>query len=419
MSEDATPHGPRHRVAVFVASTRTDLTDLAEVPVWSMTPPEAASTLLELTRLKAQVAELELRVLQHAQVSEVGLADGATSAANWWAHHTRLTRAEAHRLTKLAARLDEAHAPVRTALAAGVVLVDQAAVIVDAVEALPADLADASVVAEAEAVLLTYAADHDAKALRILGRRVLDVVAPEVGEAHEARILEAEESKAREAASFTMTDDGHGRCHGRFTIPSLIGAMLGKHLLALAAPRHQAATGRPAPARARVSRHRLGQAFCDYIESRREDTVAHAGGVPATVVVTMPLESLLGGVAAASLDTGGRISAGEARRLACQARIIPAVLGGPSQVLDLGRKTRFHTPAQRIAMALRDGGCSAEGCDWPPGMCHAHHDRPWSKGGSTDTQTGRLLCPRHHALAHDAGYQTNPTAHGKLRFKRT
>ena len=53
--------------------------------VWSMTRSETAATLLELTRLKAQVAELELRVARHAETVEVGLDQGATSTAGWWA----------------------------------------------------------------------------------------------------------------------------------------------------------------------------------------------------------------------------------------------------------------------------------------------------------------------------------------------
>ena len=122
----------------------------------------------------------------------------------------------------------------------------------------------------------------------------------------------------------------------------------------------------------------------------------------------MTLEPLLGGLAAASLDTGGHLSPGEARRLACRAGIIPAVLDGASQVLDLGRERRFHTEPQRIALAHRDRGCTAEGCDAPPGLCHAHHDQPWSRGGTTDTTTGRLLCPRHHTLAHDPRYTDQP-----------
>ena len=260
-------------------------------------------------------------------------------------------------------------------------------------------------------MLLEHAADHDAKGLRVLGRRILDVVAPEIGEAHEARLLEAEEQAARAAASFTMVEDGHGRCHGRFTIPALHGQMLRKHLLAHAPKTRPVGSSRPGTGwgRRSASTSRPGPPA----------SVGKAGGVCATVVVTMTLDTLLGGLKAASLDTGGRLSPGEARRLACRAGIIPAVLDGASQVLDLGRKRRFHTEPQRIALAHRDRGCTAEGCDAPPGLCHAHHDQPWSRGGPTDTTTGRLLCPRHHTLAHDPRYQTNPVAHGKLRFVTT
>ncbi|QWZ07641.1 13E12 repeat family protein [Nocardioides panacis] len=80
-----------------------------------------------------------------------------------------------------------------------------------------------------------------------------------------------------------------------------------------------------------------------------------AGGVNATVVVTMTLEQLLSGLGAAGLDTGDRISAGAARRLACRAGLVPAVLGGASQVLDLGRTRRLHSRAQRLAPRPRTG----------------------------------------------------------------
>jgi len=151
---------------------------------------------------------------------------------------------------------------------------------------------------------------------------VLEVIDPVAADAEEARRLAAEEADARAAASFTMTDDGHGRAHGRFTIPTPHAAILRKHLMASAlaargadrcddcTPEHPAAEGP-------LSRHRVGLAFLDYLESRPEDTVPSAGGAPATVVVTMELETLLGGLKAASLDTGDRIRAGEARRLAC------------------------------------------------------------------------------------------------------
>ena len=112
---------------------------------------------------------------------------------------------------------------------------------------------------------------------------------------------------------------------------------------------------------------RLGQAFVEYIQRYPANRLPKAGGLTATVVVTMTLDTLLGGLKAAQLDTGETISPGAARRLACEAGIIPAVLGGNSQVLDLGRKTRFHTEAQRIAKTIEAGGCEADGCDRPPG----------------------------------------------------
>src|SRR5688572_21044080 len=97
-----------------------------------------------------------------------------------------------------------------------------------------------------------------------------------------------------------------------------------------------------APAPGRPSAQRMGQAFLEYLETYPTDRLPRAGGVNATVVVTMPLETLTAGLKAAQLDTGHRVSPGSARRLACEAGIIPASLGGLSQVLDPGRKSRFH-----------------------------------------------------------------------------
>jgi len=97
---------------------------------------------------------------------------------------------------------------------------------------------------------------------------------------------------------------------------------------------------------------------------------------------------------------------------------MPVVLGGGSEPLDVGRRRRFHTTAQRIAMGLRDGGCTAVGCDRPASMCHVHHDHPWSQGGHTTVTDGRLLCQRHHTLAHDHRYTAKPAPGRKITFTR-
>jgi hypothetical protein len=98
--------------------------------------------------------------------------------------------------------------------------------------------------------------------------------------------------------------------------------------------------------------------------------------------------------------------------------VIPVVLGGKSQVLDVGRRRRFHTKAQRIALAVQHGGCYADGCERPSAWCHAHHLDPWSMGGNTSVERGALLCARHHTLAHHPDYDTTHLPGGKVALTR-
>ena len=59
--------------------------------------------------------------------------------------------------------------------------------------------------------------------------------------------------------------------------------------------------------------------------------------------------------------------------MACDASIIPAVLGTKSELLDLGRTSRLVTPKLLQALYLRDRGCTFPGCSRPPAWCDAHH----------------------------------------------
>ena len=374
------------------------------------------------TRLAGRSAGAVTAAIGEADHRRLGDAIGARHTGQWWAQRSLLTRPEAHRLTHLGRRLsEELYAPVQAALAGGQLHADQAAVIVHAVEAIPTDM-PAVLRARAVEHLLVLARDHDAKQLKMLGRRILDTVAPEVGEAAEAKELADEEAAAARRVTLTMRDDGHGTSSGKFALPTAAAQMLRKQLMAIAAPKHHSAThdhpGETPDRDDRPLHVRLGCAFIEWIERYPADHLPTSGGVSATVVVTMGLGTLMGGLAAAALDTGTPISAGQARRLACEAAIIPAVLGATSEVLDLGRTRRFHTKAQRLAIAHRDGGCTAEGCDLPPAACHVHHDQPWSRGGPTDTATGRLLCHRHHRVIHDDRYETTRHPNGKVSFHR-
>jgi hypothetical protein len=99
------------------------------------------------------------------------------------------------------------------------------------------------------------------------------------------------------------------------------------------------------------------------------------------------------------------ISAATARKLAADADIIPLVLGGNSEILDLGRKRRLFTRAQKLALIDRDGGCAWSHCNKPPAYTEVHHLRWWKKhAGLTNLLNGVLLCSAHHHLLHREGW---------------
>ena len=157
-----------------------------------------------------------------------------------------------------------------------------------------------------------------------------------------------------------------------------------------------------ADALALVCRHALG---C------RETEIS---GIRTTIVVRINKRDLDTGHGLGRIDgTDQPVSVGQLRRLAGDAGIIPEVLGGESEVLDLGRTKRIFTRAQRIALVERDGGCTK--CHSPPEHCEAHHIRWWERGGGTDLSNGVMLCTRCHHDIHRQGWNIRIHA-GRVEF---
>lgn len=111
-------------------------------------------------------------------------------------------------------------------------------------------------------------------------------------------------------------------------------------------------------------------------------------------------EALAGRGGYGLLDSGLRVHAGTVRRWACDAEIVPVVLGSRSEPLDVGRKQRTAPEAVRRALDLRDGGCAFPGCSRRPRRCQAHHVDHWYDGGATAVDNMCLLCRYHHQLIH-------------------
>ena len=103
---------------------------------------------------------------------------------------------------------------------------------------------------------------------------------------------------------------------------------------------------------------------------------------------------------------------------AVMTRLPPLLGGAPCQPLDLGRATRVVSPAQRQALAVRDGGCVFPGCRRPVGWCEAHHVWHWLDGGPTDLGNLALVCREHHRAIHDGGWHLARGPDGRFTATR-
>ena len=406
-----------HPVLGCVEAMTGALKETVDVELMFMAPADKRSALLGLARVETQLVALKLRLM--AVSDDVALAEGARDVAALVTQHTRGDFGANRRDLALAQALDTRWHQVTTALGHGDLNVAQARVITNALDDLPAEKLGAEILAAAEAHLVSQAAQFGPRELRVLGRRILDIVAPEISEQHEAEQLLAEERRAERRSSLVSTRLGDGTTRITLHLPDAAATRLHTYLEAFTSPRHHdsapwGSEGDRIPVGAK-----RGHAFCSLLEAFDPKRLPAHGGDATTVIVTIALEDLRNELGTGELGPADQLSAAEVRRLACTASIIPAVLGGKSEVLDLGRASRLFKPAQRKAMILRDRECRAEGCTIPAAWCEAHHwGRPWSEGGRTDLEDSILLCSWHHHRAHDHRYDARKMPNGDVRFSR-
>ena len=127
----------------------------------------------------------------------------------------------------------------------------------------------------------------------------------------------------------------------------------------------------------------------------------------ATVVVRVDADAIVSGRGDATIDGIEQpVSVASARELAMSAGISPLLLDRRSERLDLGRATRLFTPAQKIVLVDRDGGCAWPGSVRPPSHSQAHHTAWWDRDdGETNHDNGVMLCSHHHHRVHDDGWR--------------
>ena len=376
------------------------LKDTADVPVTFMDPGDKRSALLELTRLEAQLSALKLRVM--AVSDDVALAEGARDVGALLAHETRTDSATTGVTWRSPKHWTGAGPVWPPRSAQGDLNMAQAAVITHALEELPAAKLSAELLAQAEAHLVAEAAHFGPRELRVLGRRILDILAPEIFEQHEAEQLAEEERRAERRTSLVSTRLGDGTTRITINLPDAVATRLHTYLEAFTSPRHARSPGTEAD-RIPVDRKR-GQAFCALLEAVDPKRLPAHGGDATTLIVTVSLDDLRKELGTAELGPADKLTAGEVRRLACTAKIIPAVLDGKSEVLDLGRTSRLFKPAQRKAMIIRDRRVPRRGMHHPGSLVRGPPlgktlGRRWPhrpQGRRTPVQLAPPPRPRHH-----------------------
>ncbi|MBD8868877.1 HNH endonuclease signature motif containing protein [Nocardioides donggukensis] len=417
--------GAGHPASVVAAVHAVlDRVEVGELPVG-----QYAAVVGEWERALRRMEAVKLRLVAAAAGSSVAADAGCASTGAWLARTTRTGTAAAAREARLAADLDRGLPATRADLDRGGISAQHAGVIAQAVSRLPAGL-DPVRVAAVEARLVDQARRVDPAQLRILARRALAAVEEDRArvDAHEDAQLGEEERAAAARSRLTLHDNDDGTLSGHFTVPLVAGTVLKKILDALTSPR-RAATGEsqagPGASEAgagvngvgvRDWAHERGLAFAQLLETLPTDRLSSK--TAATVVVTLDAETLRGQARAAGLDTGDLVSAGQARRLACQASIVPAVLGGRSQPLDLGRSRRFFSQTQRLAGATVHTSCAGHDCQVPYAWCELHHAHPWARGGRTDLADMVPLCGFHHHRIHDPDHLHQRLPDGTIRFHR-
>jgi hypothetical protein len=129
---------------------------------------------------------------------------------------------------------------------------------------------------------------------------------------------------------------------------------------------------------------------------------------PAEISVLIDLATLQHGLHETSVcETfdGQPLPPATVRRLACEAEIIPIVLGGDGRVVDVGRARRLATADQRRALRAMHSTCAAPDCQVRFGDCDIHHLKEWNHGGATNLENLTPLCSRHHHLIHEGQWR--------------
>lgn len=363
---------------------------------------EQLELLQECIRVGARLQVWQQRLAARVEGSQAAWNERRTSTTTWLVESMNLTPREAKHLIKAGQRLDR-FPVVAAAAGAGAVLAGQAEAITTVLNDLPAEFDDATIV-QAQDMMVGFAASHNSAELRRLTTHLVEALSPETADEIEAKRLERQERLAKAHRFLEFQNDGQGSVLIRGSLPVASAEPFIRIVEAYAAAEKRAIDALDPLADHVTPAMRRADGLMAMVHRHGQQALAptHGGDRP-RVVVTLSYDKLVqqcadAGLGAELTRNGEPLPASVARRLLCDADLLPVVLGGSSEPLDVGRAARLVTAPIRAALELRDGGCIFPGCDKPPEACEAHHVIPWRDGGPTALWNLVLPCPHHHGI---------------------
>jgi hypothetical protein len=376
---------------------------LAAVDVHDLPEPAALIHTEAVLDAKNRMSAIAARALQSCDVRDVTVNECGRTTKSWLIEEQHLSPKDAGRQMWVARRLPT-HPAIADALGAAEINHEHARVIIGCLMKLSADWREA-----AEAELIAFARDHDPAMLSALCREIrVRSGADEDAEAAAQRKYDSRYLTMNSTMDGMVHVDGLLDPESAATINAALTPLMGKATVL------DVRTTAQHRADALVELARLALGFGDLPD--------HGGERP-QVMVTIPLAELLNGIDRSELGhammNGREITPATARMVACDANIIPAVLSGRSEVLDLGRSQPTWSRAQRRAGRLEDQGCTWPSCQAGLERCQIHHIDEVANGGPTDKDNGTHICHFHHWLVHHSRWRIWRNAEGRIEVSRT
>jgi hypothetical protein len=395
------PEGP----AGVLAGAREQVAGLVEVLWAAKSPEELLAANAELERLRSTLAAVQARVATEIEATDAQKVDGWASAADYLTGTAGAYRGHGNRLLRTDRDLCGPLAATLAALSAGEISPEHARVIALTVHKLPVD---AELREVAEKWLLEQAATLIASELKDAGEKLLEVLDPDGSARRDEAALDRLERAAHLDRHLSITNDGQGgvRLRGRGSVED--AAVLKAALAPLSAPEPH--NDDPTCGQDGKDPRDHGTRTWDALVALAQrgldsEQLPASHGMKPRIIVTIDLDNLKAGLGTGILETGDRLSGWAVRKLACDADLIPGVLGSKGEILDVGRAHRLVTAALFTALILRDKHCAFPGCRRPPIACDAHHIVSWLDGGPTSLDNLVLLCRAHHTVIHNSGWQ--------------